>query len=154
MVIAVSGAVIDNALRASPLAEIDQNRLVGRTGLFKRVVRRERTGARSMVKFVHNVRPPVPEIRLRGRFSIQIAPHGPGGAASDIGISEPLGEDGDRDAAWPLGPDPRTQGNDSRVPSARDACGSDAEALPQGSDRRFRHLNSCAPSGRRQILPK
>jgi hypothetical protein len=108
----------------------------------------------SKVKFVHNVRPPVPGIRLRGRFSIQIAPHGPGGAASDIGISEPLGEDGDRDAAWPLGPDPRTQGNDSRVPSARDACGSDAEALPQGSDRRFRHLNSCAPSGRRQILPK
>ena len=106
MVIAVSGAVIDNALRASPLAEIDQNRLVGRTGLFKRGVRRERTGARSTVKFVHNVRPPVPGIRLRGRFSIQIAPHGPGGAASDIGISEPLGEDGDRDAAWPLGPDP------------------------------------------------
>ena len=60
----------------------------------------------SKVKFVHNVRPPVPGIRLRGRFSIQIAPHGPGGAASDIGISEPLGEDGDRDAAWPLGPDP------------------------------------------------
>jgi hypothetical protein len=70
------------------------------------VMRRERTGARSTVKFVHNVRPPVPGIRLRGRFSIQIAPHGPGGAASDIGISEPLGEDGDRDAAWPLGPDP------------------------------------------------
>jgi len=50
IVIAVSGAVIDNALRASPLAEFDQNRLVGRTGLFKRVVRRERTGARSIVK--------------------------------------------------------------------------------------------------------
>ena len=44
MVIAVSGAVIDNALRASPLAEIDQNRLVGRTDLFKRVVRRGSRG--------------------------------------------------------------------------------------------------------------
>ena len=63
--------MIDNALRASPLAEIGQNRLVGRTGLFKRVVRRERAGARSLVKFVHNVRPPVPGIRLRGRFSIR-----------------------------------------------------------------------------------
>src|SRR2546429_534913 len=53
---------VDREVCGAPLAlgaKIDQNRLVVRTGLFKRDVRRESTGAGSIVKLVHNVRPPM-----------------------------------------------------------------------------------------------
>src|SRR3984893_4530797 len=53
---------VDREVFGAPLAlgtEIDENGLVGRTGLFKRDVRRERTGAGSIVKPEHGVRPSI-----------------------------------------------------------------------------------------------
>src|ERR1700730_7219892 len=53
---------VDREVFGAPLAlgtEIDENGLVGRTGLFKRDVRRERTRAGSIVKPEHGVRPSI-----------------------------------------------------------------------------------------------